>query len=438
MFTDPFQTDRIGITAETWPDSIEGEGTPNGAPGPAANEPGRIAAAGPGLSKAHNSPGQLPQWMARVWDGGGLVELIGPGIKAARPGGAKRGRIGCLSPASRSRLLRKMSRLRRDEMPVFATVTYPDEFTPEPARWKRDLDALLKRLRRLFPAASGFWKLELKARQSGQNAGQLAPHFHLLLWGIPWDWEDRKGWEWHLRFELQCRHNIVNGRRLVRREVFENGAWMLTESCQSVEDGTLKTHSRRQRFKRRGQLVERETVEWWLHDGVPHLDQEMRELGVRRRGCRQVELREWFSLAWYEIVGSEELPHLRAGTNIEQVRSNRGVMFYAAKYVAKAEENASPVGRWWGTVNANALPWAKAVDVELGPRPAARLRRTARRYVNRVRKKGRRWRPRGSCTWFCEGSAWLRWVRELWEPPDPFQVEAIAGRPDALYKPTRR
>ena len=66
---------------------------------------------------------------------------------------------------------------------------------------------------------------------------------------------------------------------------------------------------------------------------------------------------------------------------------------------------------------------------------AARLRRAARGNVNKHRrKKARPWRPHGSCAWFCDASAWLRLVRELWELPDPFEVAAIARK----VEPVRR
>jgi hypothetical protein len=121
----------------------------------------------------------------------------------------------------------------------------------------------------------------------------------------------------------------------------------------------------------------------------------------------EVALREWVSLVWYEIVGSDDLAHLQAGTKVERVRSARGVMAYAAKYIAKAEDKAPPAGRWWGVFNSAGLPWGRAVGFKLGFGEAAQLRRAARSYVNRQRRNGRKWRPRGSCAWFCTASGWL-------------------------------
>lgn len=62
------------------------------------------------------------------------------------------------------------------------------------------------------------------------------------------------------------------------------------------------------------------------------------------------ELARW----WYEIVGSGESDHLKAGTSIEALKSGRhGTCAYASKYAAKAEQKVIPPnyfnsGRFWG------------------------------------------------------------------------------------------
>jgi hypothetical protein len=60
----------------------------------------------------------------------------------------------------------------------------------------------------------------------------------------------------------------------------------------------------------------------------------------------------WLSRSWYEVVGSGDPKHLVAGTNVQQVRSHRGVKSYAAKYTAKQQKLPESwqdgVGRWWG------------------------------------------------------------------------------------------
>lgn len=59
---------------------------------------------------------------------------------------------------------------------VFLTLTYGQEF-PHPRVAKRHLDNFLKRIKRTYENVSGFWRLEFQERG--------APHFHLLLFGLP-------------------------------------------------------------------------------------------------------------------------------------------------------------------------------------------------------------------------------------------------------------
>jgi hypothetical protein len=388
-----------------------------------------------GLSKAHISPRKAHEWTARVWDGGALVELKGPGVTGNAPrGGGKRGKVGPFSPASRQRLMRKLAQIRTAVLPHFIGLTYPDEFTPQPQQWKRDLDTFFKRVRRQFPDAAAVWHLEQEPRKSGTHLGELAPHFHILLWGVPPAWEDESNRQLHWRFQLQSL-DITNGKQLLRREVIRNGQWQHTEGFGLPGAGRVEKHSRKRVFQRRGQAVERETIEWWEFDGRPHLEEKLQRLAAQGVGPGRLELREWLSLVWYEIVGSQNTAHLRAGTSVEAVRSSRGVMSYASKYIAKLAETAPPVGRWWGVFRASALPRANPVEVALDPAQAVRLRRAARGYVNKQRrKKGFKWQPRWSCAWFCEASGWLRLVRALWEPPDPFEVAAIAHQLDPLRR----
>ena len=65
--------------------------------------------------------------------------------------------------------------------------------------------------------------------------------------------------------------------------------------------------------------------------------------------------KDWLSRAWFEVVGSGDERHLRAGTQVKQMRSWRGVMSYAAKYVGKQIDTLPPgwesVGRFWGIHN---------------------------------------------------------------------------------------
>ena len=75
-------------------------------------------------------------------------------------------------------------------------------------------------------------------------------------------------------------------------------------------------------------------------------------------GCPFIA-REWLSNSWYQTVRSGDERHLKAGTQVQLVRSHRGVLSYAAKYTAKHQELPSDwqdgVGRWWGVFNRDQL-----------------------------------------------------------------------------------
>ena len=80
------------------------------------------------------------------------------------------------------------ARIRRDASALFVTLTYPDSWDLDPTRWKRDLDAFGKWLRRDFAGCSAIWKLEPQQRG--------APHFHLLVWGIAFLHHQRLARRW--------------------------------------------------------------------------------------------------------------------------------------------------------------------------------------------------------------------------------------------------
>lgn len=66
--------------------------------------------------------------------------------------------------------------------------------------------------------------------------------------------------------------------------------------------------------------------------------------------------KEWLSTRWYEIVGSEDVRHLHAGTNVQSLLKGRaGTVSYAGKYASKQCQKVIPddmkdCGRFWGVV----------------------------------------------------------------------------------------
>lgn len=109
-------------------------------------------------------------------------------------------------------------------------------------------------------------------------------------------------------------------------------------------------------------------------------------------------LRTFVSEAWYESCGRICPEHLRAGTNVQRVRSWRQASSYAAKYLGKLETLApgcpSP-GRFWGVWRRNLLPiYFENTRVTLPD--FFRLRRVFRRY-GRLRIRNTREHRRVGC-----------------------------------------
>jgi len=94
------------------------------------------------------------------------------------------------SQASRLRMLREIAQINWNTGTRFSliTLTYPDQLvkrtmerqTVDRSRFVRDLERTVGR------PLSMLWRKEWKPRLSGQHQGQLACHWHLLAFGIPW------------------------------------------------------------------------------------------------------------------------------------------------------------------------------------------------------------------------------------------------------------
>lgn len=100
--------------------------------------------------------------------------------------------IRTFTPRARVGLLKSFARVDRRGLapPLFVTLTYPATYSADGRRWKRDLDALGKRLRRKYPSIAVQWRLEAQKRG--------APHYHLLVYHvafIPAAWLARQWYE---------------------------------------------------------------------------------------------------------------------------------------------------------------------------------------------------------------------------------------------------
>lgn len=126
-------------------------------------------------------------------------------------------------------------------------------------------------------------------------------------------------------------------------------------------------------------------------------------------GVDYVDLRCWVSQAWYEVVGSGDIRHLMAGTRVERVRSWRGVMSYASKYLGKECDSSGwdAPGRFWGVLGKKNIPWASMVRVSLRNIEAYNFIRMMRRYAH-IRPRAYR-----SLTIFCNAEFWLSKLDKL-------------------------
>lgn len=146
--------------------------------------PGREeASAGPrtGLSKVHISPqaGRIT-----FYKNGTLIKCrkLKYQKKERVNKGGIRGKITGFSKASRRRMMYMLGRVKRADVPLFVTLTYPDQYSVDLKDWTKHIDKLRKRMARRGWGA--IWRKEFKVRKSGTNKGKLAPHFHLLVWGV--------------------------------------------------------------------------------------------------------------------------------------------------------------------------------------------------------------------------------------------------------------
>lgn len=90
-----------------------------------------------------------------------------------------RGDVQAFTARSRSRLLQSFAKMDTRAIPgypLFVTLTYHHEWSEIGCEWKLDLKEWERRIRRRYPHAFMYWRLELQRRG--------APHFHCLVFGL--------------------------------------------------------------------------------------------------------------------------------------------------------------------------------------------------------------------------------------------------------------
>jgi len=301
--------------------ALAGRGFPSGghASASAGGGPSGAGAGAGGLSTAHISTQGDKVAMGKeaavhAWVGGSLVKAqrTGP-YSLAQCGGGKRGKVKSFSRGSRRRLQRLMATIERDKLPIFVTLTYPDEFPGSAQTWAVHLERFRSRLKR--KGWGCIWRREFQTRKSGTNVGKVAPHYHLLVWGASYK-----------------------------------------------------------------------------------------------------ELKTYLARAWWECCDRICPEHLAAGTRVEVIRTWGGVAGYVSKYMAKTEvlpglDGVESLGRFWGVINRDAIPWAECIVMTLTDKVVNTLFRYMRRATGI--------RLRGSCPSFTifTGDPW-RWLcvaEQHWE-----------------------
>jgi hypothetical protein len=103
---------------------------------------------------------------------------------------------------------------------------------------------------------------------------------------------------------------------------------------------------------------------------------------------------------WYQVVGSNDIKHLDHGCKVEKIRSYRGTMNYASKYVCKVSEEIpeDSLGRFWGY--GGKIPFSEAVEITAQPHHVYRLMRCLRRYTRMENKSIRSFFVGNTDRWF--------------------------------------
>lgn len=327
------------------------------------------------------------------------------------------------SRGSRRRLMNHLNTLRTDApLPLFVTLTLPDDcYVPSITEFakvaKSLLDVWLKRLGRICPSASGFWRIEWQTRKSGPLEGKVFPHFHLMLWGV--EYREKVGSL--ARDGGAVREAFVRVRdpqlNLSLFETLKDAAARKGEARAGSDDSARKCQQTAVGVgvsltgRGSGKLLDRLLVQ--------KVKVENPSAFGEGYDAAFMSFFDWASLSWYHVVGSHNPDHFLAGVSCEVVRSWGGVMSYCSKYLAKLGDwefmTNVELGRQWGVFNRALIPWAEVVEMPLDGEVGVRLRRVCRRYLEKV--TGRRRSYPFGLTLYCDTG----FVSSLLgPPPDPF------------------
>lgn len=112
-------------------------------------------------------------------------------------------------------------------------------------------------------------------------------------------------------------------------------------------------------------------------------------------GCNELstmEGKKLFSKMWFEVVGSGDEKHLRAGTGIQKIDKVEGLIYYLSKYISKSEKGGKPqefdypVGRYWGAFKRDRLAISKE-EFEIDRNMFFKIRRVIKKYLEKRLRK---------------------------------------------------
>jgi len=128
-------------------------------------------------------------------------------------------------------------------------------------------------------------------------------------------------------------------------------------------------------------------------------------------GVEELTFRTWLAENWYKACGKLSIKHLAAGTSCKKVNSTRQLFAYVSKYMAKPGCENLNIGRIWGVLKPENIPFVKGVLVQLTEKEAVTLIRYMRRYA---RVKSRDYK---SLTVFLDASFWYYRLADILYPP---------------------
>lgn len=111
--------------------------------------------------------------------------------------------------------------------------------------------------------------------------------------------------------------------------------------------------------------------------------------------------KNWLSQNWYEVVGSGDLKHFKAGTQVDKIYSENQVMAYLTNYLKKLKQKTVPeeylnIGRFWSHSSKvlNSLDYEiQHSDNKNNIRKLKKATRFLRRwYFSKMRKWGYKWK----------------------------------------------